>query len=103
MRSLIPLLGLFGLLGCEGAQTPDPATVPATVATMDEGASPTGALFGPAPAPTLAGTADVTSAPAESKTLVDVQHEGQVLRGVFNLEAFRAFQAERSRTWGGAR
>jgi len=105
MRSVIPILGLFVLLGCGGAETPDTPAAPATLGTADEGAASTGAMFGPAPASTLEATALVTSTPAQGETLGDAQGqgEGQILRGVFNPEALRAFQAERSKNWGGVK
>jgi hypothetical protein len=103
MKSIIPILGLFVLLGCEGPETPDTSTVPATSGTADEGTASTGAMFGPAPASTLEPTAQVMSSPPQGETLAVVQGEGQFLRGVFNPDALRAFQADRGRTWGGAK
>jgi hypothetical protein len=103
MRSVIPLLGLFVLLGCEGPEAPDTSTAPATQGTADEGAASTGAMFGPAPVSALEPTVQVMSTPAQGETLVDAQGEGQLLRGVFNPEALRAFQATRSQTWRGAK
>jgi hypothetical protein len=104
MKSAIPLLSLFVLLGCGGVETPDTAPAPAITRTADEGAASTGAMFGPTRASALEPAAQVMSSlPQQGETLADAGGEGQVLRGVFNPEALRAFQAERSKAWGGAK